>query len=452
MLNRIDEYINFAFQSEIIKKTMFFLCLILIFIMIYGFNRHTPLIVDDFAMKNVALENDFWGILGALYNYYFTWGGRIIVHAIAYFFLSMDDRSIFNIVNTFCYIALNFLILFHGFGKMVFSSFALVMLNLMLFLFTPVFGQDFLWLDGAANYLWGIVIVLTFFIPYRLQLAKTENIFKHEKLALLPILIFGIIAAWTNENLSLALVFMIFVSVLVSKKYSKHIYLWQIVGGIGAVIGAAFLILAPGNFNRMAVEAGGQHVDIVKNFFDINGLYVDPHFLLYPIFFTILLAVISFNNQDKFGINDGRVYLVYLAGVFVSMYAMLGSPYYTDRAKLGSLVLTVILTVYFYGRIKFNTVKQRKVLLVIGIFLTFLLHEEWHIASGDIKAYDRIEEARVAQIVKERSTNNDIVIEDNNPHSRYVGAFGLERISHDKNSIWNRVYAKFYKAASVRIR
>ena len=82
MLNRIDEYINFAFQSEIIKKTMFFLCLILIFIMIYGFNRHTPLIVDDFAMKNVALENDFWGILGALYNYYFTWGGRIIVHAI----------------------------------------------------------------------------------------------------------------------------------------------------------------------------------------------------------------------------------------------------------------------------------------------------------------------------------------------------------------------------------
>lgn len=441
----LDEKISFIFQSEKIKRAFFLFVLLLIAVAIYRLNRYTPLMADDFGLSIVANTYDLKSAFNLLLDYYFSWGGRVIVHSIAFFFLSMD-KSVFNVANTLAYTLLNLLILFHALGKNFWSPIALIFANFMLFMFTPAFGQDFLWLDGAANYLWGIDIALLFLVPYRLQAEKDENIFKHNKASALLFLFFGIIAAWTNENISIALVSMVFVCIYLAKNDGKKLLLWQITGGIGSLLGALFLLLAPGNFMRIKTENGGQTIDVMTNFANITSLYTDPQFLLYPVLCIILFAIISAKNKAE------KNYIIYLAGFFISMYAMIGSPYYTDRAKLGSLTLAIISAIYFYGYIKFNTKFAKTLLLTVGILLTFLSYNEWRIAESDVKAYYKAEQERIEQILRERDTKDEIILDENLPKSRYVGAWGLWKIEKDKNFRFNQEYAKFYKAKAVRVK
>ncbi len=432
---------KFFSRSQLVKKIIFGIILFFVVWSMYGFNRHTPLAADDMVLALFVREHNLFEIAEAFYNYYAYWGGRVVVHFIALCFLSVD-KSIFNIANTFVYAIFNLLILFHGLGKNFYSPIALIFVNLILFLYTPAFGQDFLWLDGAANYLWGMVIILVFFIPYRLQMTRENSVFNKKKSVLFIFFFAGIIAGWTNENMSLALVSMIFVCIYLTKKNYNHIFKWQISGGIGAIIGSTFLLLAPGNFNRLAQEGGGQRVDIVKNFFDITALFVDSHFLLYPLIFMLILFILSKKNL---------AYFAYLTGFIVSMYAMLGSPYYTDRAKLGSLVLVIILVVYFYGMLELNNI-FKKLVILIGIVFIFMLYSEWNIAKNDIKDYDRREKARIEQIVKERELFDEIIVEANEPKSKYVATYGLEQLSTDKNYSLNKTYANFYGAKFIRIK
>ena len=434
------------FFNKRIKNITFSVILFFIIWAMYEFNRHTPLVADDMILAMFVREHNLYEILEAFYNYYMYWGGRVVVHFIALCFLSVD-KSIFNVANTLVYVIFNFLILFHGLGKNLYSPIALIFVNLMIFLYTPAFGQDFLWLDGAANYLWGVVIILAFFVPYRLQMTSNDNIFKNERLLLLLIFLAGIIAGWTNENMTLALISMVFVCIYLNKKIYNRIFKWQILGGIGALIGSTLLLLAPGNFNRLAQEGGGQQVDIVKNFFDITVLFTDSHFLLYPLLLMIAFFILSLKKSSL----NNLIYIPYLTGFFVSMYAMLGSPYYTDRAKLGSLVLILILIVYFYGILEFSDT-LKKCFIIIGFAMMFLLYNEWNIANVDIKDYDRREKVRIEQIMNERGVIDEIIVEDNEPLSRYVAAYGLEKLSTDKNYVLNKTYADFYGAKFIRIK
>lgn len=440
--------IDIMSQYEKIKKIVFGVVIFFIIMIIYGFNRHTPLVADDLVLAIFVKDHKFFEIVEAFYNYYMYWGGRIIVHIISMIFLSVD-KSIFNIANTAVYLIFNLLILFHGLGKKFFSPFALIFVNLALFLFTPAFGQDFLWLDGAANYLWGIVIVLAFFSIYRFQMMKDVNIFKNEKLSSAFVFIAGIIAGWTNENMSLALVSMILVCIFLNKRKYNRVFKWQIFGGAGAFIGSMLIILAPGNFNRLSQENGGQQVDVVKNFFDITSLFIDTEYLFYPLICTTILFIFLIKNMR---LNDFLYFLPYFVGLLVSMYAMLGSPYYTDRAKLGSLVLILILIVYFYGMLKFYNITSQRAVCVLGFFFILMFYFEWSIANSDIKEYNKREKARIEQIIRERAEIDDIVVENNTPLSRYVAAYGLEELSKDKHYELNKIYADFYGAKSVRVK
>lgn len=443
----IDKKMDIAFNSENLRKIFFAAILFSVAYVMYGFNRHTPLIADDMVLASFVREHNFYEIVDAFYDYYMYWGGRIVVHIFAMFFLSLD-KNIFNAANTLMYVIFNLLILFHGLGKKIFSPFALIFINVVLFCFTPAFGQDFLWLDGACNYLWGMVLVLAFFVPYRLQMMNNDNIFNHGKKCLAVIFFAGIVAGWTNENMSIALIFMTIACIYFCRKNHGRIFKWQIAGAVGAVIGSMFLILAPGNFNRLAVEGGGQHIDILKNLLDITAMFIDFQFLFYPLCFTIIFFRYSFKNIS---LKKNFEIFPYLIGFFISMYSMVGSPYYTDRAKLGSLVLILILAVYFYGNVKLDIENIRRY-TALGICMIFLFVFKWHIANEDIRTYDRIERGRVEKIMVERERRSEIILEDNPPKSRYVGAYGLDTLSSDKNYGLNKTYAKFYNVNAVSVK
>lgn len=118
----------------------------------------------------------------------------------------MCGKNVFNIINTCAYLALILMVEYHGCGawKKI-NCDSLVLIFVLLWWCIPAFGHSFLWVTGASNYLYGILFILIFLIPYRRRLEtgtyKNCNICKKIILAIF-MLPAGILAGATNENTS----------------------------------------------------------------------------------------------------------------------------------------------------------------------------------------------------------------------------------------------------------
>ena len=200
------------------KISSIILSTILIFIFFYIFNLYTPLYADDYSYSVSFLTQKritcIYDIFISQIAHYQTMNGRSITHFLAQLFLYLGKPT-FNIINSFVFILLIYLIYFHSYGT--FKNFKIswfLLINFILWALTPAFGQSFLWLTGSSNYMYGIFIILIFLIPYRISL--NDNYIKQNNNLIIDIiknivcLFAGFIAGWTNENTGVALIFIIF--------------------------------------------------------------------------------------------------------------------------------------------------------------------------------------------------------------------------------------------------
>lgn len=442
--NFINRNLDRFYENTKIDKTLFVFFILLIGVGMYILNHYTTLIVDDYSYS-FSLGHKTTGITDILqsqYNHYFTWGGRVVVHTIAQFFL-MYDKAVFDIANTVAYLAMILVVYFHSVGKFKFYPFLLLFINLLFFLCMPAFGQVFLWVVGACNYLWGPLLVFLYLVPYRLQYSKATPVIADKLLSVIFGLL-GVIAGWTNENLGLTLAFVILVFIYLYWSEHKKVYLWCVCGLIGSAIGAVALILAPGNMVRMQV--GGFEVNIIKNFFNITRMFLKSDYLLLPNCIAVILFILSSKKTDY------KLLLVYIIGLFVSMYAMLGAPFYADRAKLGSLVFSAISCCYLYQNTDLNNIKVRKIFAVLTIAMISMTISEYTIAKNDIRDYKLRNDKKIEHVLKEKNLGNlDIIVEPEKQTTRYAAPDGLEDISDDVNHWTNKSFAKYYGVRSVRV-
>ena len=442
--NFINRNLSRFYENTKIDKALFFFLILLIGVGMYILNHYTTLIVDDYNYS-FSLGHRTTGIMDIFqsqYNHYFTWGGRVVVHTIAQFFL-MYDKAVFDIANTFAYLAMVLVVYFHMVGKFKFYPFLLLFINLLFFLCMPAFGQVFLWVVGACNYLWGPFLVFLYLVPYRLQYSKATPVIANKLLSVIFGLL-GVIAGWTNENLGLTLAFVILAFMYLYWREHKKIYLWCVCGLIGSAIGAVALILAPGNFVRMGV--GHFEIHVFKNILNITKLFLQTKFMLLPS--CIFLSLLIFCKKD----TDYKLLSVYVLGMLASMYAMAGAPYFADRAKLGTLVFAVIACGNLYTHLEFSSLKLRKLFAVLVILMIGVTYSEYKIARSDIKNYKLRNDAKVEHVLKEKANGNmDIVVEPNYPKTRYAAPYGLEDISKDVKHWTNTGFARYYGVKTVRV-
>lgn len=442
----VCKYLNYFFDNRKFEKMAFFFVVLLIGVGMYILNHYTTLIVDDYGYSFSRITghrtSGIIDILQSQYRHYFEWGGRVVVHTIAQFFL-MYDKFVFDVANTLAYLAMVLVVYFHAIGKFKFYPLLLLLINLLFFLCMPAFGQVFLWVVGACNYLWGPLLVFLYLIPYRLQYSKSAPVFNNKILALLFGML-GIIAGWTNENLGLTLAFVIAVFMFLYWHEHKKVYLWCVCGLIGASIGAIALIIAPGNFVRLHV--GHMEVNFFKNIIVITKMFLQTKFLLMPACLFLSLLVFCRKNTDY------KIVSVYVLGMLASMYAMAGAPYFADRAKLGTLAFAVIACCNLYTNLDFTLTKIRKFIAVFLILIIGVTYSEYKIARTDIKDYKARNDAKVEHVLKEKSKGNlNVIIERNYPRTRYAAPYGLEDISKDVKHWTNTGFARYYGVKTVRV-
>ena len=187
-------------------------------------------------------------IIRSMESHYFTWGGRIFAHALAQFFIWLG-KPVFDVANTIMFVCLILTIINLANTWLKISRTALVWIFLSLFLFAACSLTSMLWLTGACNYMWMAFFQLFFLTPYVKALRSREA--GNSALNVVLMILLGLLAGWSNEAGALATVCLTIFLVAMCK--ARGIFRsWMIAGLLALMIGCAFMLLAPGNFARLA--------------------------------------------------------------------------------------------------------------------------------------------------------------------------------------------------------
>ena len=215
-----------------------FLLLFLFFsFFIYCINSKTPLVGEDLILspwKYQSVPSSFDDMFEAVQNRVVVqasnWNSRI--GELASIVLGAFDKSVFNVLNTIL-INLLIIILFalaNGRFPNVYSSTDAISIFIIMFLcicLHPVLGEIFFWKSGTTNHTWGIILLLSFLLPFRLFIFS-EVKQNYAKIRILLHSILGLIAGFASEGSNIAVItiilFLIFYAINQKQNDLKKYY------------------------------------------------------------------------------------------------------------------------------------------------------------------------------------------------------------------------------------
>ena len=347
------------------------LLLLGIFVLAWYFNYSYPLLWDDYVYSYVFTAQSFStslpldakrvtgidDIIVSQYNHYFSWGGRLVAHTIAQFFL-WTGKLFFNIFNALVFLLIILEILWiANKGNVNFDfQFDEVLWTFSLFWIFSVFLSDCLtWLTISCNYLWTTAILLLFLLFYvRAYFRPEAKLFLSDKLPVnFSLFFFGVVAGCTNENTVCFVILILFYFVYavnfdkIQSTNNDKILQHMIVGLVGLVVGYLFLMLAPGNYNRYAILFNAGILDSGSALLNKNlktfSMVIFIRFFLYYYSLNRLWALKK--NYQNLGSENQKVFHVAIAFLFLSILslaAMIISPEFRMRSTFASLIFVLV--------------------------------------------------------------------------------------------------------------
>lgn len=287
------------------------------------------------------------------YNHYFFVNGRTVAHLALQLGLYLLGRPLLIVIIPLIIIGLIFVILLTAAacrGEKKLSKTGYCLAFSLIYLLNPTPEDTFFWITGFFNYTLTITIVLLFFLCVCKLVGNGESGSAAAarssgggvtRAALM--LLFGIIAGWTNENIGPSLALVLLFIILYRKLYlrvSSPAYLFT--GLVGTIVGSGLLILAPGNFSRVSalsdkLETSNGLMGVVSRLYYMERAVFD---YLFPAIAVLAAAVIV--NRLFVKISAGMIADICIGWAVVSIAAMILSPSYPPRAAMGSLVLMII--------------------------------------------------------------------------------------------------------------
>lgn len=241
-----------------------------LFVYMWLLNALMPLHRDDYEYALIWNTTQhiagFSDVIQSLYNHYLQHGGRMADYFFQEHFLWWG-KSWYNPVGAMLYVFLNILIYWHSQHRVTtsFNSYVLSIVILFTWFGLPDWGVTNIWMNGSCVYLFSSVLVFSMLLPYNIELLG-KGAFNDSVKSILLCLIFGIYAAWSIENTAGSMILLIFIACVWAYRLGR-LKKWMISGWVGAMIGYALLILAPGNFVRVAHTSSASLVKRVLNQF-----------------------------------------------------------------------------------------------------------------------------------------------------------------------------------------
>lgn len=444
ILKKMSILINKAFDSNQYKLYMLIILFGLIVIGFYSLNVHTTYVADDFyfaynfatGMRIVTLAD----LVDAVIQHYFLWSGRLGDGVYPFLFM-MYDKSVFDFANTIMFIVMLSGIYFFAIGGKGFHPAVLLIISSVIFLFSPAFGQFFLWITGAGVYLWSIGPAIWFLLIYKIQLEKSEDmVLPNYLLVMFTLLSFYVGCA--NDLIGCSAIASVFVACGIRYNDKKALPKWMLASLFSCILGFIFLLSAPGNYVRLA--GAGTDYSIVKNFFFITRWLWSPDVLLYPVAMVVILVLLP-----KKEINL-KVCSILLIAIATSMYAMTVVPYTAGRVKVVPIIYMTMLIAYLYTKLDFTINKIKYALVMCFVVMVVQLEYTYHDAYEAIVNFEEIEQANVEHIIDKREEGIlNTEIKRNIPSSSYCAGWHTAGIEVDG---WASTgYTDYYGMESIKI-
>lgn len=303
--------------------------LVAVFLFMLLMNHWMPIHRDDYdysliwgTTQHVA---SFSEVIQSMWNHYLTHGGRMVTVFGLDLFLWLG-KVWFDIANAAIFTGMSVLLYFHAIRDVKFGKEPglLALAAFLMWLCLPHFGEVAVWKSGSTVYLWSGICAALFLLPYNLFLAGRLR-WGHGMAILM--LLLGVLAGWSVENLSVTVVALTGLISLYAWKRGK-LSLWIPAGTVGAFLGFVGLLAAPGNYVRYGEQSGGKGILIhIGNQFAGNGemvLYILPIILLLLVVWRVLKmdqlreeGVALYKKPRAFSIGQG-VLLALIALLMIS--------------------------------------------------------------------------------------------------------------------------------------
>lgn len=431
--------------SNFLNKNQKKIFLVLIFASMLILNFLTPLLADDYSY-GLNLNGKRISSIIDIFDYqvwhYFNWGGRTIAHTLAQTFLILP-KAIFNVLNSFIYTVLIYLIYLHGKlnRKNKEQPYILLLIHLLLWFMIPVFGQSCIWLIGSCNYLWTTVIILYFLWLYR------KNSLSEKWYNLLFMFILGLLAGWTNENTSAGLIIILVFSFIINKVETRKFKLskTRLFGIIGTLAGFIIMICAPGNYIRSAEFKDDTFIiiKIIKRAFDITNNLEN---IILPLLIVIII-LISLKIYHKKKIEKEAY--TFILGGFAAIYAMVLSPTFPKRAWTGAIIFFVIaIAILIYDLDTINRL-YKFILVDFCIILSIIYIGQYINTARDINYLRHTWNDRI-DIINESSKDKIFEFYKYETYNSKNPAYDLSDIG-DNPEVWpNNSISKYYGINGIK--
>ncbi|MDU1889199.1 MAG: DUF6056 family protein [Dysgonomonas sp.] len=418
-----------------------------IYIMMYILNYNYPINTDDWDYRCIFPTNErldsLSGLLTSQYNHYFMWGGRTVVHVICQVLL-MLDFWLTCAINTLAYVALVYLMYRIANKNNIANPFVLFLCHVAVWFLQPIFCETVLWKTGAANYLWGTLIILSFIYFYYTYYWDKER----KEGAVRTILFFmgGIIAGWTNENMGVALIFYIIASFFLYRKEGMVIPRWTISGLIGAVIGCVVMLIAPGNYVRLEGAVNGFDGTALEMYlFNWKVLFLISRLSILPLIIAYITGILIYRYQKKRNIWRDRAIrssLLFFVTAFVAFVALMAASISESRALFGLIILLIISVAQIYANIDFKvrTLKIVNIIMLSVLLIYYIVDYTWKYQT--LKIVSTAWEERFLQIEEVKNKGIDTIVFTN--RFQIQGKYGISDLSDDPEFSVNKVCAKYY--------
>lgn len=359
------------------RRPVFRIMVALSFLLIFVYNVLTPMMTDDlFYAKTVSEAASFSDLVRQEYQQYMTWTGRSLCHLLLRCFLSMPSM-VFRLANSLAFVGLTLLMYRNVEHRKKYDTTLFLLINLLMWMFGVVFRQTVLWETGACNYLWGSLIILGFVTAYRCGLERAgcpapetgkRSAALKGLLTAAGLFLFGAAAGWCNENTSGGGILMVLLCLGIylyeQKKQAERNHLtgslwrralrpWMITGLLGQLTGFLFMVLAPGNAMRAAVNEE-EHSGLFAYFsrFQKIILAIQDNFLILLIILLVLGIIVGYQSENgKKFCQQCRNGLLWIFVFLATCFALVLTPEPMPRAYFGAGVFLMIAVAQFWEEV-----------------------------------------------------------------------------------------------------
>jgi len=409
-----------------------------VFASVFVLTLLTPKYADDFAYSfSFATDKRIRSVVEifpSMAVHRVLLNGRVIPHFLVQLFL-MLPKVIFSLLN-----ALQAALLLFLSSKCLQAERKTKCLILLcgifaVWVFSPSFGENYLWLDGAVNYSWALTVLMLFLTPYISAWFELPGE-KKPVLSVMHVLFSFVAGAW-SENGSLAFLFLAVCLFLGVWKRERKLPVWLLLGICSAAAGYIFLMTAPATAGRSAPMSFSV---LIENAQLVLKALVSHMMILYLAFVMLLaLALAGKGRRDRIIFSV----LLFAAGLG-ALASFIFAAYFVER----HFSCTVFITVLSCAVLLDELVRQKKEKILYAMTGLLAVVFLFHFSRGavDIFVANR-KEAEREQMIHETIINGERTVTLTNyfPSTGYAVPFIL-----DAPDDWvNRTVASYYGLDTV---